>query len=79
MIRSLSSLSHPSWSNRYLSSWEELRFGSFLILALFLVALLLVTLAFTARGLLCVFAMYRSGYDCGTAHASTHSATIIQR
>lgn len=66
-------------SPRYLSTWEELRFGSFLIMALFLLALFLVTLAFTGRGLLCIFAMYRTGYDSGTARASAHSAAVMQK
>ena len=65
--------------SRYLKSWEELRFGSFFILSLSLLALILVTLVFSGRGLLCIFAMYRSGYDAGTARASTHSAAVIQK
>ena len=65
--------------SRYLRSWEELRSGSFLILSLSVLALVLVTLVFSGRGLLCIFAMYRSGYDSGTARASTHSAAVMQK
>jgi hypothetical protein len=64
---------------RYLTGWEELRSGLFVILVVCTLVCVLCVLACSVRGLVCVFDMYRSGYDRGTALAATHSADVIRR